>query len=64
MSADTRKPLYGDPETIYAKLMLFGTVVGMMDAHSEAFGEQEYFGLQVLLYETAKEVWPDKGKDD
>lgn len=65
MNADTSTPKrpFIDCEAIYAKLMLFGTVVGLMDANPENFGEQEYFALQALLYQTAKEVWPEWKQD-
>lgn len=57
------KPPFIDHEIIYDRLMLFGTVVGLMADHPESFGSTEHYALQTLLYETAKTVWPDREED-
>ena len=59
ITSATGKRTFIDRESIFDKLMLFGTVVGLMATHPEDFGNPEYYGLQTLLYDTAKTVWPE-----
>lgn len=51
-------PLRADLETVSAKLSLFGTIVGLMGDKPEIFGDDDYYALEMLLYETSKEVCP------
>ena len=59
MTVTAYKPPFVDRETIHAKLMLFGSVVGLMEDRSENFDSEDYYALQSLLYDAAKAVWPE-----
>ena len=48
-----------DRETIYHKLFLLGTVVGLMADNDENFNENDKYAMQHILYGVAKEIYPE-----
>ncbi len=53
-----------DRETLHDKLRLLGTVAGLMGDHPESFSDGDYYALQGLLYDVAKQVWPEWEQHD
>jgi len=48
-----------DTEAMHDRLLLLGTIAGLMAEQPENFGRTCLYAMQKLLYDLAKEVWPE-----